>query len=188
MKFRLLLLACCASMTLSALAIEDILIDYQYAGNHRVDFSKLKGSLKIGNFTDGRSTDNAHLITESDLGNGNEGYVAEKAMTVLVREALVQGFSHGGAELVEADEDMSITGEILSTAAQLIDRQGVEMIQLTLRTKLQLQSGGRQVWQTTLFGRGRVPVSDGLAAAVQAALDRTVQELVRDDYFLMEVK
>jgi hypothetical protein len=63
----------------------------------------------------------------------------------------------------------------------------VENIQITFRTKIELTSQGRVVWQTTLFGRGRAPVEEGVVPVIQEALSRTIRELVGDDYFKMEL-
>lgn len=193
MKFRLFtllgltLLSCSAFLTSAASAQEELSIQYEYTANHGVDLSKMSGPFKIGEFTDDRGQENPQLITEADLGSGNGGYQADQAVTALIQEAFKQGFASGGAQVVESDESMSLSGSLLSSEAQIIERDGGEMIQLTLRVNVQLQKGGRNTWQTTLFGRGRIPKSDGMTAAVTAALDRMIRELVRDDYFLQEV-
>jgi hypothetical protein len=193
MKFRLLtllgvsLLSCSAFITSAGFAAEEISIHYVYSGNPGVDLSKMSGTFKVSEFSDDRGEENLQLITETDLGMGNGGYQADQALTALIQDAFTQGFTSGGAQMVESDEAMSLSGKLLSTEAQIIEREGVEMIQLTLRVNVQLQKGGRNIWQTTLFGRGRTPTSDGMTAAVSAALDRMISELVRDDYFLQEV-
>lgn len=193
MKFRLLsllgltLVSCSAILASSVFAAEEISIQYEYAGNHGIDLSKMSGPFKIAAFSDDRGEENAQLITDKDLGTGNSGYQADQPLTALIQDAFKQGFSSGGADVVEADETMSLSGKLLSSEAQIIEREGVQMIQLTLRVSVQLQKGSRNAWQTTLFGRGRIPVSDGMTAAVSAAFDRMINELVRDDYFLQEV-
>ena len=193
MKFRLLnllgltLLSCSALLTAPIFAAEEINIHYEYGANHGVDLSKMSGPFKISAFTDDRGQENAQLITDKDLGSGNGGYQADQAFTALIQDAFKQGFANGGAEIVESGEAMSLSGKLLSSEAQIIEREGVEMIQLTLRVSVQLQKGGRNAWQTTLFGRGRTPSSEGMVAAVKAAFDRMISELVRDDYFLQEV-
>lgn len=183
----LTLLSSSIFLTSSAFAAEEISIQYEYAANHGVDLSKMSGTFKIAAFTDDRGGDNAQLITDKDLGSGNGGYQADQAIAALIQDAFKQGFASGGAQIVENDEAMSLSGKLLSSEAQTIEREGVEMIQLTLRVNVQLQKGGRNAWQTTLFGRGRTPASEGMVAAVKAAFDRMISELVRDDYFLQEV-
>ena len=83
---------------------------------------------------------------------------------------------------------MQIQGRIVSSELRTVDRSGVESLQLTIRTQVALQGRGRTIWETTLFGRGTVPIEEGIAAAVTAALDRMVRELVNDDYFIIELQ
>ena len=173
--------------TASLFAAEEVSVQYKYEGDHGIDFSAMRGSFSVGTFTDDRGIENGKLITDSDLGSGNGGYVAEEELSVLVQDALAQGFTSGGAELVTADADMSLSGSVLSTEAQIIERDGAQLLQLTIRASVQLRTGSRTAWQTTLFGRGRVAVDEGMAVAVRASLDRIIRELVLDDYFLQEV-
>lgn len=189
MNIQRILLLTFALLCLPASAQEDVVVDFQYQGTHSVDLSKMRGPIKIAEFTDGRSVANARLITSSDLGNSaaSAGYQAEAALPELIRDAMVQGFKHGGAPLVETDDGMRLVGNLLASDVVLVEREGVPSIQITLRTNVQLQGDGRTIWQTTLFGRGIAPASEGLAAAIHAALDRSIRELVGDDYFLLEI-
>lgn len=171
----------------TALFAETVEIDFTYTDNHRVDFSKLKGSLQIGQFTDERSGVAPTLITSENFSHTTDGYVSSKPVADLIEDALRQGFLSGGASLAESDADFTLSGGILAIDAVAVERGGVKSIQITFRTKLELNSGGRTVWQTTLFGRGLAPVEEGIVPAVQAALSRTIRELVSDDYFKMEI-
>lgn len=190
MKIRHLISLCAACLSLfaiPALAVEDVVVDYKMEGNPRSDLSSMKVSLRIAEFTDGRSVDNPRLITDASL-LGADGFQAEKPISELIQDAMVSGFSNANATLVDSDGDMYLQGTLLSSEAQIIDRGGVETLQLTLRTSVQLMSGSRTVWQTTLFGRGRTPTSEGMAVNVRAALDRLINELIGDDYFLAEIR
>ena len=180
MKFRFASCICIALICNSLFAAEDVTVAYQYAGNHNTDFGSIRVSLGVGEFSDGRSVENARQITDD--------YQAESPLAELVRDALLQGFVHGGAELVDDGADMLIVGRINSSEVQIVDRSGVESLQLTIRTAVQLQGRGRTIWETTLFGRGVVPVSEGIVAAVHGAMDRMIRELVSDDYFLIELQ
>jgi hypothetical protein len=170
---------------------ENVEIDFNYEGNNRGDFSKLKGSLQISEFFDERQVEDAKLITSNSFGNNEGGYYAEAALTQIIQAAFQQGFEASGAVLVDADADADadfiITGSILAIDAITLDRAGVENIQITFRTKLELRTQGRIAWQTTLFGRGRAPTLEGVVPAVKEALSRTVGELIADDYFKMEI-
>jgi len=190
MKLKSFYLIAATLLTFTVYSQEEISVNFKYQGTHNVDLSKLRGPLRIAEFTDGRNIENPRLITTSDLGNASasSGYQAELPLPEIIRDALVQGFLHGGANLVDTADNMSIVGNLLASEVTLVDREGVPSIQITLRTNIQLQGDGRTIWQTTLFGRGIAPVTEGLSAAIHAALDRTVRELVGDNYFLLEVQ
>lgn len=158
---------------------EEVTIGYVYSGDHNTDFSNISVSLKIGEISDDRETDPRQIA---------DNYLAETSLSDIIRGALVQGLEHGGASLVDVDEDMQITGRIVSSQMQTVDRGGVESIQLTIRTQVALQGRGRTIWETTLFGRGTVPIGEGISKAVHGALDRTIRELVSDDYFVIELQ
>ncbi|MDG2421423.1 MAG: LPS assembly lipoprotein LptE [Gammaproteobacteria bacterium] len=158
---------------------EEITVGYIYTGNHNTDFSNIGISLKMGEVSDERGKDPRQIV---------DNYVAEGPLADIVQNALIQGLEHGGADLVDMDEDMRIDGRIVSSQLQTVDRAGVESLQLTIRTHVALQGRGRTIWETTLFGRGTVPSSEGISAAVQGALDRMIRELVNDDYFVIELQ
>ncbi|GJM13889.1 MAG: hypothetical protein DHS20C12_22920 [Pseudohongiella sp.] len=190
MKIRTLLSLCAASIglfSLPAIAVEDVVVDYEMTGSPRSDLSSMKVSLRIAEFTDSRSTDNPRLITGAQL-LGADGFQAEKAMGEIIQDAMVSGFANANAQLVDADGDMFLQGDLTASDAKIIDRAGVETLELTLRVSVQLMSGSRTVWQTNLFGRGRTPTSEGMAVNVRAALDRLINELIGDDYFLAEIR
>ncbi len=169
-------------------AAEELMIDFQYQGTHNTDLSTMREAIHIGPFTDGRDVDDKRLITNADIGAGDVGgYLAEAPLADLIQDAMLQGFQHGNAKLTDTTDGLRLEGNLLSAQTQVVDRGGVQSIQITLRTAVQLRNSSRTIWQTTLFGRGIAPVSDGLEAAVSAALDRSIRELVGDDYFLMEL-
>ena len=182
-----LLTACMSLLSIPAFAAEDIVVNYEMTGSPRSDLSNMKVSLRIAEFTDGRSVDNPRLISNAQL-LGADGFQAEKAISEIIQDAMVSGFANANANLVDADGDMFLQGNLTESEARIIDRGGVETLQLTLRVSVQLMSGSRTVWQTNLFGRGRTPASEGMAVAARAALDRLINELIGDDYFLAEIR
>ncbi len=188
MKLRQLVLLSIAFASFSTQAAEEIDMQFSYAGNPGVDFSN-SGTLVVSSFADDRSGGNPQLITDSDLGDysADGGYQASSAVSALIQDALAQAFAKGNANLVETGAEMSVGGKLTAIDAQIVDREGVDHIQLTLRVSLQLQKGGRNIWQTNLFGRGRTPADEGMAVALDAALERLISELFSDDYFLQEV-
>lgn len=166
----------------TATALETIDVDYQYAGDHDVDFSTIpRGPLKIAAFTDGRSVDNPRLIAGTNL---DIAYEADQSIAELIRSAFVQGIQSGGGTLVDKGEKLVLTGEL----TELDARQENGEIQVTVRSKVKLlKSSGGELYSTTAFGRAAVPESESLSAALSASLDKMVNSLLWDDYFLMQV-
>lgn len=178
---------------ISASAVETIAIDYQYSGEHGVDFSSMpSGPLRIAEFGDARPVDNARLITENGLGDGENqgGFQAKQAVSDLLRSALVQGFEAGDASLVDSGENLMLAGDVTEVSSELKNGE----IEVTVKAKVQLKNSqsGSELFATTLFGRasaprGPDPQEDGLAAALAGSLDSLVNSLLWDDYFLMQV-
>ena len=183
MKLSLSVFALYMAILTPVFAAEEVSVNFVYEGTVRPDFSNMsRGPLKVGEFTDSRGG-NPNLIAD-----GAGGFVADKPLADIVRDALVQGLTKGNAALVESGENMALVGNIVSSEAELIDSNGVESIQLTIRTRVQLQGSGRTIWETVLFGRGTAPAAGGILEAISGAMDRTIRGLVQDDYFLIEVR
>lgn len=185
-KFLLALLLSLSAV--SATALETLAIDYQYNGEHGVDFSNMPGGpLTIADFSDARAIDNARFITDQSLGDGENrnGYQAAEAISELVRSALVKGFEAGGAKLAGSAEKLVLTGEVIEVDSDLMDGE----ITVTIKAKVELKNdqSASQLFSAALFGRASVPQQEGLAAAVSASLDKLVNNLLWDDYFLMHV-
>lgn len=163
----------CAFTGFSAWAsADDIEINYDYIQKPQVDFSKMpKGPLKISSFTDNRGVD-AKQITDSVM--------AEEAVASIVNDALVQAFEAGGAALVDDGQKLTLGGEV--TEVQVADKDGG--VEVTIRTHVTLKNGSRTAYDTVIFGRDSGATVE---AATRAALDKLVNSLILDDYFLMEV-
>lgn len=179
-----ILIASLALFTLPLGAQEQIEVNYSYDGN--ADLSDIRSAVKISEFSDSRSIDNPNLVISEGLGSAT-GFSAEAPLAEIIRDGFIQALSKGGANIVDADEEMQVVGEITESSAEIVDRDGVESIQLTIRTAIQLKRGSRTLFETNLFGRGVVPADEGLAAAVHASLNRMIRELTGDDYFLMRL-
>lgn len=183
------LLALCLSLSvLSAVTAEPLVIDYQYRGEHGVDFSSMpRGPLNIAEFADARGIDNLKLITSQDPGVGEDpgGYRTSQPVHALVRSALVKGFAAGGAELVDDAETLLLTGELTEASSELKDGE----IEVSLRAKVALKNSqsGSQLFTASLFGRASASRQEGLAVALSKSMDQLVNSLLWDDYFLMQV-
>lgn len=162
---------CALSLQAPTSFAEDLLINYDYTQTPQIDFSKTtKGSLKVAAFTDKRTVTDSREIS---------GLQAEAPIADIVRDALVQAFSAGGALLVEDDQSLTLEGEL--TELQVAEKDGG--IEVTIRTHVTLKQGARTAFDTVIFGRSSGATVD---EAVRATLDRLVNSLIMDDYFLME--
>ncbi|MCP5331717.1 MAG: hypothetical protein H7A05_10635 [Pseudomonadales bacterium] len=174
MSFRRLIatlpLAC--ALTLGGFAYaDDVQVNYEYKQKPQVDFSKPKGALKVSAFTDKRSGAGANQI-------GSD--TAEKPVAEIVSDALVQSFVAGGATLVEDGQGLTLDGEV--TEVSVAEKNGNQ--EVTIRAHVTLRAGSRTAFDTIIFGRA---AAADIAQATRDALDKLVNSLILDDYFLMEV-
>lgn len=176
MTIRRLILAvpvACALVTMATLAsAESIEVNYEYSLKPQVDFSKMpKGPLKIAPFTDGRGVEPTALTADTQT---------DEPVADIVNDALVQAFTAGGAALVEDGQKLTLEGEV--TEVQIADKNGAQ--EVTIRTRATLKRGSQTAYSTVIFGRAE---SASVDEAIRLSLDKLVNSLILDDYFLMEV-
>ena len=171
----------------SASAQSGIEINTAFPGGKLTELSAMKTTLSVPAFADARQMDDPRVIFTGDPAE-NGTAMANRPFAEIVGEAMENAFAASDARLADEGAGMRLAGTLIATEAAVIDRGGEESLQLTLRTSIQLVEGTRIVWQTNLFGRGTVPVSQGTGAAVRKALDRLAEELLIDDYFLAEIR
>ena len=178
---------------ISALAVgsvsaqSEIEIATAFSGGKLTELSGMKTTLSVQPFADEREVSDPRVIFTGELADGGLA-MASRPLAEIVGEAMHSAFAASDARLAGDEAGMRLAGTLVATTAALVDRAGVESLQLTLRTSIQLVEGTRIVWQTNLFGRGTVPLSEGAAAALSKALDRLIEELLIDDYFLAEIR
>jgi len=150
---------------------EDIEVNFHYAQDPQVDFSKApKGALKVATFTDARGGD-ATLIGS---------YNAEKPVAEIVNDALSQGFIAGGAALVQEGQSLTLNGEVTEFS---VEGTG-GAFDVTIRTHVTLLAGSRKAYDAVILGRSSAA---DLEAAIHGALEKLITSLIWDDYFLNEV-
>ncbi len=175
--------------SISCVAGDAVTIDYNYTKNHGVDFStSSRGSLKIENFTDQRGQE-ADLITEILKGDNVERYKAQHALASIFQDAFIQAFEKGNAKLVESGETLRLLGEIVEVKGN-VKGEGIESkIELTVRLKIALfnTNNNKKLWENTLFSKASSSQSEGIGAALTIVMDKLIEELMYDDYFLIEI-
>jgi len=173
MKFYILIFTFLISCGTSAQAAESVVLDYSYTqSSSDPSFAKLKGPIKIASFGDTRAVEDKHLIS-ADV-------QAEAPLADIISAAFVQAFQNNGAALAEDDARFTLEGDLteLNTTAK---DGGVEV---QLRTKVLLKDSGRTLWENVLFSRA---AGETVADAMRTSINKLVQELLLDDYFLMEI-
>ncbi|MDX1490096.1 MAG: hypothetical protein R3332_02345 [Pseudohongiellaceae bacterium] len=155
-----------------ATSAQDVAIDYEYTQKPQVDFSPMpKGAMKLSTFSDTRAAEESHMIGSVKI---------SEPVATIVQDALTQAFIAGGAKLVDSDQSLTLNGEI--TEASFTESSGE--YDVIIRTKVTLMSGSRSAFNTVIFGRAK---GSSVEEAARAALDKLVNSLIWDDYFLMEV-
>ena len=157
-------LLCLSSLALKPVVADELTIDFTYERN--VNIGSISPSLHLAPFVDVRGLADPNTIVGDDR--------AQLPLADLIRDAFEQGFNKGGVEFVDEGAGMEIVGTLISSELETVDRAGVPNLQLTIRTGIELRGGGRSIWSTTLFGRGRVPVEEGLGSAVNASLELSI--------------
>jgi hypothetical protein len=173
MKFYILAFTFLISCGTVGQASEDLALDYNYTrGPSDPSLAKLKGPIKIASFGDTRVVEDNRLISDD--------VQVEAPVAEIVSAAFVQAFKSNGATLAEEDVRFTLEGALTELNTTTKDG-GVE---IQLRAKVVLKDSGRTVWENVLFSRS---TGENAAEAMRASLSKLVQELLLDDYFLMEI-
>lgn len=164
------------SFALSACANNNT-FEYTLKTQHGVDLSEMpKGPLQLGSFSDQREGLSGKQI--------NQSLSIDVTATDLVKDALNQAFKQGGATLVNDKPAMVLAGHVL----ELNTNEDGDNIQATVRVKVQVQTAsGKTNWQSTILGKGKATTAEGAYAALQNALDKFIDNLFYDDYFLIQI-
>ncbi len=160
------------TITFSSFAISND-SSYQYTGDHGLDFSQLsRGPIKIDQFRDERENISLPISFSKEIPS-------------IVRAGIEQAFLSGNAKLVPDNENLLISGVL--TTAEIQDNK------LILRTKLSLSNKGKSIWNSTLFSKVIINPEDkdideeSVGNALNKAIDKLIEELLYDDYFLLEI-
>lgn len=180
-------------LSFSSLANALVTIDYAYSKNHGVDFStSSRGTLTIEKFTDQRGQE-AELIANVTSGDKEESFKAQQALATIFQDAFVQAFKKGKANLVAEGAPLKLLGEIVEVQGKASGEGAESLIELTVKLKISLydSANNKKLWENTLFSKARSSQKDSVDAAiaktVSAVLDKLVEELIYDDYFLIEM-
>ncbi len=173
MKFYILTFAFLISCGTAGQAAESLVLDYSYTqSSSDPSLAKLKGPIKIASFGDTRAVEDKRLIS-ADV-------QVEAPVADIISSAFVQAFQNNGAALAEDDARFTLEGDL--TELNAISKEGG--VEVQLKAKILLKDSGRTLWENVLFSRAE---GDTAADAMRTSINKLVQELLLDDYFLMEI-
>ncbi len=182
MKSRHLITLALSSLLLTSqplLAGEKVELDYHYTGDTGVSLSGMMGGpLSINTFTDQRAIEDKHDINRAE----HEDVTLSQAPATVIQQAFQEAFASADAQLDDGETPLTLSGNLLEM--EIVESaSGTEVL---IRCELTLNNQGRNAWQSVVFSR--VAADDqALSAAIAKGLDRLVNELFLDDYFLMEL-
>ncbi|MGI1678696.1 MAG: hypothetical protein K6L75_08200 [Cellvibrionaceae bacterium] len=156
--------------------------NYQYSGKHGLDFSSIsRGPIQLNAFTDERK-----LGGSEKKENKIHTFIFSKEIASIIQKGIEQAFLTGAADIVPSDGNLKLSG-IVETAEITAEK-------FVLRVKLSLSNKGKNVWNNTLFSK--VSINDiaesgidnkNINKALNDSIDKLIEELFFDDYFLLEV-
>jgi len=184
MQCKFLLLSAFLFIAISCQAGDSVNIDYRYTKDPGVDFSQMsRGPLKVAAFSDSRNRDSNKIKIIDAYADKHTSVATKNPVSETVTSAFSQAFIAGGAKLVDSDEKLLLTGNLLELD---INKSG-DTYEVSIKTDVTLQNNGKKVWGNTLITKAGSPQSTGIDGAVTAALDKLISDFFYDDYFLMEV-
>lgn len=161
------------------LAGEKIELDYHYTGDTGVSLSSMMGGpLSISTFTDQRSIGDKHDIKRAE----QEDVTLSQTPAAIVQQAFQQAFVSADAQLGDAGTPLTLSGNLL----EMEITESANGTEVLIRCELTLNNQGRNAWQSVVFSRVAADNQD-LSTTIAQGLDRLVNELFMDDYFLMEL-
>ncbi|GAB1256423.1 hypothetical protein NBRC116494_09250 [Aurantivibrio plasticivorans] len=151
--------------------------------NHGLDFSQIKdGPLFIQLFTDNRPCLSDDQCNESSLINlDNQTELAlNNNLATLAQQVLTHSFEDGQAALADSDQNsLALTGSVVKA---VIDNNAV-----ILQLEFSLRKDQRTVWQSSYRGKSNLNKTQTTGDAINHAINKAIEELMYDDYFVMEL-
>lgn len=118
------------------------------------------------------------------------GWQAEKELSLIVVDALVQGFEAAGLNRPNA-ENIAISGELIDVDSEVVTGWTKGTINMSVTVKLSANKGDQIIWRDTLVGNGtsgkQTSIKNALKESFSDALNDLVSNLLSDDYFRQQV-
>lgn len=146
-------------------------------------------SMVVGEFTDSRNVPNNRQLLlgaqfQSDA-SARSGWLTEKPLAELAREALVQGMERFGQSDQADAPNLILTGELMNVEPSSVVgwTRVTYNFRLTVKLTVTDPSDGRIVWRDTLVANGTSETGQGpmvVVGAFNAALDNLVERTAQD--------
>jgi ABC-type uncharacterized transport system auxiliary subunit len=185
----LLLAAIIPFLSACAFSTTDVPINYSYKGEASTKTSMRNVNLKVVGIKDIQGVENPQLLLRkrNAYGTTSGGYQAEKAVSLIVEDALVQGFKAAGLDRTGA-KNISISGEVMHSGIGIIQTgwtTGVTKFAITV--KLTAKDRNKIIWRDTITGLFSRKETAPIRQAFSSALDNLVDTLLDDEYFRSKV-
>ena len=159
-KIRLALVAFMLPLSGCAFMVHDVRVDYVFRGSVASDLNASREKLRLGSFDDSRDNPNVRMIIHETNGYGQPtsgGWQAEKPISEIVRDAVAQGLVAAHAPVVESDETVVLTGEVLDYRYRFEEQfwSGDVFPMLTVKFRLKDAVSHDTIWSKEITGSGK---------------------------------
>lgn len=178
-----------------AFTVHDLPVNYEYSGTALVAAGDSLPNIVIAEIEDIRTVENPRMIMNQKNGYGQTttgGWQAEKELSLIVRDALVQGI-----EAAKLDRDRSrtvtIDGQLVDVSSSVVSgwTKGTVNTKVTVKLNARKEGSNEILWRDTLVGNGtsskQSSINPALLEAFSSSLDDLVTNLLRDEYFRQQV-
>ena len=178
-----------------AFTVHDLPVNYQYSGPPLVVEGDKFPSVEINEIKDVRNVANPRMIMNQKNGYGQTttgGWQAEKAISEIVKDALVQGVDKAGLSEVKAKR-VKINGELVDVSSSVVSGWVSGTINMKVTVKLSAfdELTNKILWKDTVFGDGtsgkQTSSKPAILKAFKSALDDMVNKMLEDEYFKQQL-
>jgi hypothetical protein len=183
---RFSVLTLCLATCGCAFTVHDVQTNYRYSTP--VPTQLAPRDLQVGAITDERGVENQRMIMNMTNLNGDTtsgGWQAERPLTELLHDGVIQGLSAANVRTQSANADLALRGQLLDFNVKTITGMWEGTLHGQMTTKFQLTNSLTDaiVWQDTFVGSSQVKGGEGAVAVLNATLDSVVTKLISDAYF-----
>jgi hypothetical protein len=173
-----------------AFTVHDVNVDYKYS--KPIEFSFLPQPISVTDIKDARGLETPRMIMNMTNLNGQTtsgGWQAEKALSEIVKDAIVQGLEKTKSYSDGDTSKFIMSGELLSFDVKTIMGawQGSYKGKMSAKFQLVDKESGKIVWRDNFVGSSEVKGNEGVVGVLKITLDDLVSKLFNDEYFQQKI-